>query len=272
MAPQQKRRLSAKAKAEAAAVSDTDMAGLAADNAGDAGSAATAPLPTAFEPVVGINAAHTEHIDKCVRAIKNHPVFEDIIDKNPLTQLQGGREAPFNLAGFTARMLSHSTAKAGCNFWWQCFNIDQLQSHVPIKHKKVAQMAATRFATPTHIGDIHIACSAGFNPLENKGRLRRVSPSEPVHAMIMAMYRDIQAGDENVIEAWRDVCLSTCMVFERCENNDDFHWKHLQLRENPGIDFELVRQSSLQRILDVMNFQSRHYQETKVGGQLSLAG
>ena len=88
----------------------------------------------------------------------------------------------------------------------------------------------------------------------------------------MAMYRDIQAGDENVIEAWRDVCLSTSMIFERCESNDDFHWKHLQLRENPGIDFELVRQSSLQRILDVMNFQGRHYQETKVGRQLSLAG
>ena len=196
-----KKRVSAKA-AKADAAADDGAGSPAASVAGDAGSAA--PVQTAaFEPVVSINAAHTEHIDKCVRAIKNHPAFSDIINKDPLTQTQGGRESPFNLAGFSARMKSHSSAKAGCNFWWQSFSIDHLNAHVPIKHKKVAQMAATRFATPTHIGDIHIACSAGFNPLENKGRLRRLSPSEPVHAMIMAMWLAREALRSSMIVLWR---------------------------------------------------------------------
>ena len=264
------KRPAAKQVARAAVAPPGDDAGSSA-HPGAAGS--SAHLGTVFEPVVNINANHMEYINECLRKIKEHVVFADIENKAPLTQAQGGREAPFDLAGFTANLAQpNGTSKAGCNLFWQDFAFDHLTSHIPIKRSKVEKMASSRFSTPTHCTDVHISCSAKYNPLAHKGRLRRLSPPEPVHAMLMAIRRDIDAGSAATLKAWRNICLSTCMVFEKCESNEDFHFRHLQLRESPGIDFELVRQSSLQRIIDVAQFQKRHLEETKVTRRAGRCG
>ncbi len=112
--------------------------------------------------------------------------------------------------------------------------LDPLIAHVPLKKRKIEQMASSRFATPCYGGDIHIAMANGANPLELKGNLRRLSPAEPSHAMLIAIRRDVDIGDEATIERWKRIVLSTSMILQEFENNDAFHFAHVQLRENPG--------------------------------------
>ena len=101
-------------------------------------------------------------------------------------------------------------------------------------------MAATRFKTPTPIS-IEIAMRNGVTPIEGKP-LRVVSPLEPIHAFLMAVRRDIEAGEEEVVlHEWLKCILSTSATFRIIENSDDYYFCHLQLREEPGIEHELVK-------------------------------
>ena len=114
------------------------------------------------------------------------------------------------------------------------FMLDPLIAHVPLKKSKIEAMASHRFATPTYCGDIYIAMTKGADPLNAKGQLRRLSPAEPSHAMLIAIRRDVDNGDEATLERWKRIVLSTTMIFQDFENNDAFHFAHVQLRENPG--------------------------------------
>ena len=229
------------------------------------GSSPGTPHAPVFEPVVSMNSSYMACIESCLRKIQGCEVFADIMLKNPLSQKEGGRESAFELQGFKAAMQASGEAKCGCNLFWQDFGIDHITAHLPINRAKVEAMASSKFKTPTHPADIVIACNGvDFNPLLHRGNLRRLSPGELVHAMVIAMARDVDAGSTATLEAWRKICLTTTMLFVKCESNEDFHFKHLQLRENPGIDFDCVRQSVLQRILDVVQVQKRNMEEAKV--------
>ena len=223
-----------------------------------------APSPTVNPAVLTFNATHLEYIRECVRKIEAHPLMEDITRAEPISQADGAREAPLTMDAYTTAMQNSGCAKGGFNFFCLNFMLDPLVAHVPVKRKKMEHMAATRFATPTHTTDIHVAMAKNGNPFDMVGKLRMLSPAEPVHAMLMAIRRDIDIGNEEVIRHWRRISLSTCMIFQEFENSEAFHFAHLQLRENPGIDFELVRHSALQRVLDIAQFHTRTFSEKGV--------
>ena len=245
------------------------VAAPAARAAAPAAAAAPAPPPPAVvggvaPGVLNFNAAHMEYVKECLRVIDAHPMMQGIAELIPLSQAEGAREAPFQWEGYVAAIAAGGTAKAGCNFFWQDFQLDTLTSHVPLKRSSMDRMASTRFAKPEHVTDIYVAMGKGDNPLNFKGRLRRLSPAEPSHAMLMAIRRDVEIGDETVIQAWKNIALGTTMVFHEFETPDEYHFAHLQLRENPGIDFELVRHTALQRVLDIAQFHARTAAETGI--------
>lgn len=57
---------------------------------------------------------------------------------------------------------------------------------------------------------------------------------------------------------WGNILLSTPVVFRIIENSDDLYWAHLELRNKPGLEFNLVRHSALQRICDIQPYALRH--------------
>ena len=75
--------------------------------------------------------------------------------------------------------------------------------------------------------------------------------------MIMAVHRDVENEEVEKLQQWREILLNTLLSFEIVEADASLHFKNTQLRENAGIDFELVRHSSLSRCMDVINFASR---------------
>ena len=186
--------------------------------------------------------------------------MEGMRDAMPLQMTEGGREAAFESVAYHAA-IQDGSAKSRGNIFWQGLMLDPLVSHVPTKRKNVSNLAQTRYAEPTHCNDIHIAMPKGGDPLAMRGTLRRLSPAEPAHAMVLAMRRDVESDDEANILAWRKICLSTTMIFVEVENAEAYHFAHIQLRENPSIDFELVRHTALQRVLDLSQYHSRVLQE-----------
>ena len=205
-------------------------------------------------------AEHLEHIRQSVHIILSHPVMEGMRDAMPLQMTEGGREAAFESVSYHAA-IQNGSAKSGGNFFWQDPMSGPLASHVPMKRKNVSHLAQTRYAEPTHCNDIHIAMPKGGDPLAMRGTLRRLSPAEPARAMVLAMRRDVESDGEAKILAWRKICLSTTMIFVEVEIAEAYHFAHIQLRENPGIDFELVRHTALQRVLDLSQYHSRVWQE-----------
>jgi hypothetical protein len=156
------------------------------------------------------NSSHLAEVHAATRVIEQHDVFADIMSAAPLGLAEGGKTAVFNLADFNAAMQGDlKRVEAGCNMFWQDLNCDPIVSHLPINKQKVASMAATRFAEPSWPGTIVIAVRSGENPLERKGALRRLSPPELSHALILAVARDVTEGKaKNVLERWRRILLS----------------------------------------------------------------
>ena len=129
------------------------------------------------------------------------------------------------------------------NFFWQDMSIDPLIAHIPIKTSRVYKLAESRFAQPVPLPAITVAVHSSFKPLDNKGKFRRISPSEPVFACLVAIARDVDSSDDERIDAWKKFMLSTSFTFRIIENNDDFVFTHMQMRE---------RLSSLARMVDTM--------------------
>ena len=154
-----------------------------------------------------------------------------------------------------------TTGKAGGNLFWINFGLDPVIAHTPIRQAQCERLAATHFEFPNYLpSDLIVAVT----PKDNKKTktwnfdppLRVVSPMETVFAMIIAIQRDLL--DDQAMQKWRRVTLSTSMLFKAgLENEADFHWTHVQCRENPGIEFDVVRHSALQRIFDVAQFVKR---------------
>ena len=76
--------------------------------------------------------------------------------------------------------------------------------------------------------------------------------------MIIAIRRDIENGEsDDTLQKWRKILLCTTMSFKIIENEKDFHFTHLQTRENAGSDFVIMRHSAVQCIIDIAGFTSR---------------
>ena len=82
-----------------------------------------------------------------------------------------------------------------------------------------------------------------------------ISPPEPLHALILAVGRDCMDIEKHeVVQRWRRFLLSVPVEIVAIENEMEIYWTHLALRERPGIEYDLVRCSALQRILQINHF------------------
>ena len=76
-------------------------------------------------------------------------------------------------------------------------------------------------------------------------------------AVLRAVVRDINAGDENKLTEWRTILLSLHCVFLKLESADDLWKKARQLREDVAQTFLTMRLSALQNIYEVEHFKRK---------------
>ena len=163
---------------------------------------------------------------------------------------------------------SRPGAGAG-NFFWVDLGLDPAIAHTAIKTRKCNEIAERYYKTPKPLmSEIVVGVSQSFSLKSHQvapspGFLRRVSPPEPLHALIMAIHRDVKSEEVEKLRQWRGILLNTLLSFEIIEKDSSLHHKNTQLRERSGIEHELIRHSSLSRCLDVANFSAR-MQATKL--------
>ena len=91
------------------------------------------------------------------------------------------------------------------------------------------------------------------------GSVIRVSPIEMLHALVFAMERDILAGSAlEILKGWRKTWLSCPFVFLKSDTNP--RQAMLQERESAVAQFNALRHSAFQRMLDVYEFRKSYCQ------------
>ncbi len=95
---------------------------------------------------------------------------------------------------------------------------------------------------------------ANKNPLGQvcaSGGLPRLSPEEPIHALILAIADAIKRDDPDLV-AWRSCLLNTPMEFVLCKTENDRMWDRINSREKIAIDCEIFARSATSRVFEVV--------------------
>ena len=156
--------------------------------------------------------------------------------------------------------LKPRSAKCGMNLLWLNLQAASQNSHTPILPNRIWAIANTYFKTPKPLmSDVVVAVPKTWasgaakidrTDVETAKPFKLVSPPEKVHALIFALLRDVRES-ESSLDEWRRIALSCSCEIVAMESPQELYLKNLELREAPGIEYELVRHSALQRILDV---------------------
>ncbi|CAE7018635.1 sinIM, partial [Symbiodinium sp. CCMP2456] len=236
--------------------------------------APAAAVPT-LPAVATANAQHMQFIEEALEAIRKHPLMAGVETAAPLDMAHGGRE-PLTNNKVKAALAAKKIPTGAGNFFWLDLSIDPVFAHAPVKSKRCREIADKHFSEPCHlISNITVAVPSCWQqkPALGTQKLRRISPVEPLHTLIMAIHRDVEQENAAAISQWREILLTTMFTLAPAENDTSVHQLHTQLREKPGVEHELVRHSALSRILDVVHFHQRYHKDLKPpkGKKVSLA-
>ena len=203
------------------------------------------------------NLAYIEKLANAWACIQEHDLFHNIQGAKPAgitaNATESGTQSPFDLKSYRAALKTAGQSyTAGINFFW----IDLLWSAtpgVPLRVSAIELMAKTTFGSPTPLGTVHVAVpDHDYNPLERKGALLRVSPEEVTGAIVLAIARDVRNSEsDEVLQAWKQVALSTTCVFRLMPSASDRYWYALNQREHVSMTYTAVHRSTLQRVHEI---------------------
>jgi hypothetical protein len=123
---------------------------------------------------------------------------------------------------------------------------------------RVEKMSAHLFLDPGPFPVIMTIGMASHDvPDKHFGALKRCTPEEFGHAFVLAVYRDIKAGvDELVLQAWRRVMLTIPYRFELHENREQVFFRAFALREELVTSHAVVARTAFQRIYEIARFKA----------------
>lgn len=254
-------------KAKAKAAGGMPAAGAAAAAAGDAG------LPG----IPAVNADHMAMVDEAVQMILGHPLFAGIMNEPPLTinakaseKSAAGHRVGFKYEDYVAAMKTAGEYEAAGNYFWVNWSFNATPG-VPFNTQAVQDLKAYYFKSgPTRFPlTLEIALeNISVDVRKLHGELRRVSPEEVEHALLLAVSESIKEGaDEAVLREWRAVLLSVPMHFVVLNGGDALYWRAVNLREATVAQYDGLARSAVQRIFEVATFRARR--EKATGGKLS---
>lgn len=214
----------------------------------------------------GFVSEHLIKVHEALKVIREHPVFKDLESAKPLSLAQGGTQAPFDLQAAKRAVGSEAGCyKCGCNFMWQ--GIVWMATHrVPINAGQIrAIKKELPYNSPPKTFPFTVTVGVEPETLEQRpeGGWARLSPAEPVHALLFAMQEAIEQGcTEPVLKEWRRVCLTTSFSFENVPVGEARFWRAQNLREQAVQHGLVVRMSVRQRIYDVAGFKLAREKQT----------
>ena len=221
-----------------------------------------APATASAEPLANkeYNALVEHHVDVLLKKWPTLPQT-DALPEVGGSGFKGltGFGSPFNPAVYDEKMKGPDDLRYEChtNLLHQKV-ISQLMAHVPMDWDRVVQFSET-LVTPvplkdkiTLLGDF---ATGGELP---KGSLRRVSPCEKVHAVLLRVSRRItDKAPESELNQWLRVLLSAPTVFVKLATTDDVFGEAQSLRGDDASGAALTALSARQMCYNIYGFKAR---------------
>ncbi|CAK8988121.1 unnamed protein product [Durusdinium trenchii] len=262
MAPKAKAKPKTKAAAKAKALLAPD------DKAAEAtGGMAPVQEAKALEMVQEVNREHLQKLEGSIQTILSHPLFSNIMHESPLKidktagASEAGMRAPWDPAEHESALTTAGTYVSAGNLFW-C-NLRVLNSpSVPVSAKSVELQFNYFEATgPEKLREeVVIALEQGvgvdqFQRQQVQGRLRRISPEELDHSLIMYIADLIKEGHGDAkLQQWKQVLLSVSMRVELVDSYEAMFWKGINLRQRYISTYDSLTRSTIQSVLELVKF------------------
>ena len=145
-------------------------------------------------------------------------------------------------------------------FWLDLTNNNDLME-VPVCFKRVQTLVAHYFDKPTHLPVDTVVAISPASVLQVQppltGQFERINPAEFLYAFLLAVQRDIKAGDRTIIEGWRNAMLCTSFLFKVIDGDDAKYFSAQQLRQDFSANYVGCRQTAIAKIYDIVKFRNR---------------
>ncbi len=232
--------------------------------------AATEVAETLIMPTM--NADHAALVDDAITTILNNPLLENIQEEEALGVETGDKGFMFKFDAEHCKRALETTGQYSCsaNMWWMDIRWTCTPG-VPINTGSVTELQEhlfsvppSRFPTAVVIGVL----DAGVDLCtSSKGRFRRLSPEEPLHALLFGVSKAVKRGaDVDELKQWRQVMLSVQFIFELVPSVESMYWRAQNLREEAVSTYKACKHSALQNTVRVLQFKRKR---EEISGKLT---
>ena len=225
------------------------------------------------EPDLGPSKAHWIKVHDALGRIFSHELFKDILTADPLSVKDGGREAALDATQAASALKNAGVYKCAANFFHQDF-LFMATHKVPINEAQVQQIKDYRFPKnePPSLCPFVITVALetpGCIGQRPQNGFQRLSPPEPVHALLFALAEAIESKAKvGLLRTFRNCILTATFVFEICPVGEDRYWRAQDIREEIVEKGLSVQLSLRQRIFDIAGFyETKKKNGVKLGSQ-----
>ena len=211
------------------------------------------------EPDLGPSKAHWIKVHDALARIFSHELFKDILTADPLSVKDGGREAALDATQAASALKNAGVYKCAAIFFHQDF-LFMATHKVPTNEAQVQQIKDYWFPKnePPSLCPFVITVALetpGCIGQRPQNGFQRLSPPEPVHALLFALAEAIESKAKvGVLRAFRSCILTATFVFEICPVGEDRYWRAQNIREEMVEKGLSVQLSLRQRIFDIAGF------------------
>ena len=231
------------------------------------------PVRDDDEPDFGPSKAHWIKVHDALGRIFSHELFKDILTADPLSVKDGGREAALDATQAASALKNAGVYKCAANFFHQDF-LFMATHKVPINEAQVQQIKDYWFPKnePPSLCPFVITVALetpGCIGQRPQNGFQRLSPPEPVHALLFALAEAIESKAKvGVLRAFRNCILTATFVFEICPVDEDRYWRAQNIREEMVEKGLSVQLSLRQRIFDIAGFyETKKKTESSLGAK-----
>ena len=216
-------------------------------------------VPKSEGPLPNANDKHLTKVAENFEKMLSHPVFQDILDAEPVEINIGegensGHEACYDFGAYKTAICEKGRYKAAFNVMTIDFMFSP-SSKVKIRRSGVALLKKQYFMTADYYpGEEMIAVADGETDINTlRGKLRSVSPPEKRDALLERICEAIDANEsDEELQKWRTVCLSTTFHFQLLVNKDEITALGMQLREYLVTEYKAMARTGAQWVMQVM--------------------
>ena len=224
------------------------------------------PILTTWQSAV--NKVYHDNVIKDVAVIlKKWPSIQDqaALPQTGSAGFKGlvGLGSPFEPAIYNERQVSGARYNCHTNLFHQDL-LRSVLSFVPLYKERVIELSVTKFASPSQTPDVSLLADFPDGFAMPKGSLIRLSPCEPVHAVLHRVSCRILANaPESELNDWLRLLLSCPTRFVQLDTDEDKYAEANSLREDISSTAQAVTLTCRQLVHNIVGFKAIKEAESK---------